>query len=344
MKTSPRTPLAAAALAAVLALSPGALAQGKPGRAAEAKAAEAKGAAEAKAAADAKGARATQAAALKAQGDEAMTQLRYGDALDAYARSYEIEPAPALLYNKGRTLQALGRFPEALAELRRFAAEAPPELRAKVPLLDGLIQEIAGRVATLALTSNVDGARVHVRDVLVGTTPFKEPLLLNAGAATIQIEAEGYFPVTKQVSLPAAATLTIDVPLVSKATTGLVVVHASEKGATLAVDGKHVGVTPIELSLPAGTHKLLLAHPDRADLDTSVLVKAGESTSLDLALPSKSIFKRPIFWVGVGVVTAGIVAAVVVSQIEKPADRGSIEPGQVASPLVKAPAALRFGF
>src|SRR4051794_30916405 len=66
----------------------------------------------------------SRAAELKKRGDDAMDSLRYDDALAAYAEAYGITRDAALLYNQGRALQALGRYPEALASIERFAKEA----------------------------------------------------------------------------------------------------------------------------------------------------------------------------------------------------------------------------
>src|SRR5437879_1516576 len=79
------------------------------------------------------------AAALRAEGHASFDAKRYVDALAAYAGSYALVPDPALLYNQGRACTFLGRYPEALAFLRRFRAEAPASRRAEVPALDALI-------------------------------------------------------------------------------------------------------------------------------------------------------------------------------------------------------------
>src|SRR5215212_6386311 len=63
-----------------------------------------------------------EAAAHKKSGDEAMDTFRFADALAAYTDAYAITKDTALLYNMGRALQALNRFPEALDKLEAFDA------------------------------------------------------------------------------------------------------------------------------------------------------------------------------------------------------------------------------
>lgn len=155
------------------------------------------------------------AAALKAQGDEAMRALRYGDALSAYELSYAREPNPAVLYNRARAQQALGHFPEALADFDRFSRDAPPDLRAKVPKLDALIAEVRARVAHVTVRSNATGARVILGDKVLGITPLGERAVL-AGHGTLEVSADGYVTYRRDVDLPGGGALVIDATLVQK--------------------------------------------------------------------------------------------------------------------------------
>src|SRR5262249_30656935 len=107
-------------------------------------------------------AHASRPAELKKSGDRAMDALRYADAYAAYSDVYALTLDPALLYNMGRALQALNRYPEALDRLEAFQVVAPPDLKARVPRLAELIAELRGRVTTLKVTSSVEGARVLV--------------------------------------------------------------------------------------------------------------------------------------------------------------------------------------
>jgi tetratricopeptide (TPR) repeat protein len=62
---------------------------------------------------------------IKKRGDDAMDSGRPADALAAYVEAYGLTKDPALLYNKGRALQALGEVPQALEELLAFDRGAP---------------------------------------------------------------------------------------------------------------------------------------------------------------------------------------------------------------------------
>jgi hypothetical protein len=154
----------------------------------------------------------TGAAALKAQGDDAMQRLDYSKALALYEQAYALEKNAALLYNRGRALQALRRFPEALDALEAFEREAAPELKTRVPKLGELVTEVRGKVSVLVLSCNVEGARVVVGQRVIGTTPLPGPVRLNAGTAQLEVTADGHHPYRSRVQLPPAGPQEVQVP------------------------------------------------------------------------------------------------------------------------------------
>jgi len=280
------------------------------------------------------------AADRKHAGDEAMEAFRYADALAAYGDAYAINKDPALLYNMGRALQALNRFPEALDKLAAFEAAASPELKARVPRLAALIAEIKARVATLTIRTNVPGARILVRDTVVGKSPLTAPVKLVAGAADVEIEAEGYYPGKKKVELPGGGELTVELELFSRSTTGILAVKASAAGAEVLVDGKRVGVAPVELHIVKGTHQVVVKHPDFRLYETTTVVPAGGTQTVTAALQSSSVVTRWWFWSAVGaVVTAGVVWGVA-AVTERAPDAGTIAPGQLDTKGLGAGTAL----
>lgn len=282
---------------------------------------------------------AEEAAERKRAGDAAMDALNYADALAAYTEAYALSKDPALLYNKGRVLQALARYPEALEQLESFEREAPPELRAKVPALAALLAEIRAKVSTLRLVANVSDARVLVRGSVVGKTPLAAPLSLTAGPAVVAVEAEGYFPFERALTLPGGETLELRAELVSRATTGVLRVSADAAGAAVWVDGKSLGAAPSESFVAAGAHVITVRAPDHPDEEQRVVVSAGERKEVRVHLREPEVWTRWWFWTGVGVAALGGVALGIAVTSEKDAGRGDISPGQVSAPLTPA---LRF--
>lgn len=279
---------------------------------------------------------AKRAAALKSAGDADMDALRYTDALAAYQEAYALAGEPALLYNEGRALEALDRFPEALVQLEAFDARAPPELKKRVVGIEAHIVEVRKRVSTVKLTCNVPAARVIVRRTVTGTTPLPGPLKLTAGPAVIEVEADGYVPFTRTVDLPGGETLSLEATLVQKATMGILIVEASDAGAVVSIDGARAGVSPVEVPASAGTHRISVQHPDHPSVETVAFVTAGEKNVFRVTLSRPSIVTRWWFWTSLGAVlaTGAGIGIGVAATTEKAHGSGSILPGSGAAPLL----------
>jgi hypothetical protein len=277
------------------------------------------------------------AAQLKAQGDAAMETLHYADALGAYAQAYALSHDPALLYNQGRAQQALGNFPDALTNLERFASEASPDLKARVPKLDDLIADVSRHVAKLAIKCDIRGARILVRDRVVGTTPLAEPLVLDSGFAALEVDAEGYEPYRRQIDLTGGAQTVIEVPLVLKHMAAVLRVSSTAQSAEVFVDGKPFGNAPVEAAVEAGEHKVAVRRAGFEDTETTVLVTAGERKDVTLE-PQKNgpITSKWWFWTGVGVVVVGAAVTTAALLIEKPHSSGdSFSPSTISAPLTR---------
>jgi hypothetical protein len=284
----------------------------------------------------------TRAKERKLEGDRAMDSLRYADALTAYGEAYTLNPEPALLYNLGRTLEALDRLPEALEKLELFRSSAPPELLAKVPGLKDRIASIQKRISQFTIKVNVEGARILVRDAVVGKSPLEKPLVIKAGKASVLIEADGYFSYKANVELPGGGGYVLDAQMSSKEKVGRLVVKAPKTNVSVSIDGRALGQAPLETFANAGTHKILASHPEHSDYATSVIVKAGEERTVMVTLGDPPIYKRWWFWPSVGAVVVGGTVAIIVASTEKDPDKGDIAPFQLTPSFYVVSPVIRF--
>ncbi len=277
-----------------------------------------------------------QAAELKKKGDYLMENIKYDEAFAAYSDAYNLAAEPALLYNMGRALQALSRFPEALALFERFEKAAPPELKAKVPKLNELLQEVRARTSTLQVICNVAGARILVRDRVVGITPLAGPIQVVSGAGGVEVDAEGYLSIKQEVLFPGAGETTLKFDLMPARSVGMLVVRTLPSEAAVVVDGKTMGHAPVETVLSVGPHRIKVTHDGYGDAETSATVPLNGRQEITLRLEkTPPIVARWWFWAGVGVVVAGGVVLTVALLTEKGASHGDLPPGQVSGPLLR---------
>jgi tetratricopeptide (TPR) repeat protein len=180
-----------------------------------------------------------------------------------------------------------------------------PSSRAKVSLTLEPLR------ASLRVQSTPSGARVQLDGKAVGSTPL---LLrdLPVGRRRLQLSRPGRLPTTRQVTLsPFSPMATVSVALhVGRRTT--IVSRPAE--ATVQLDGKTVGKTPLTRALPLGTHRLSLRHPSYSPLRSSFTLPAGTTpywVDEDLVVRRRNASRRLWSYLSLGLATvAGITAGV----------------------------------
>ncbi len=272
----------------------------------------------------------SEAARLKKEGDALLDQGRPIDAIALYEKAYELSSDPALLYNAGRALESIGEYAEALDKLEQFEREASPALRARVPGLRDLLVDLKSRIATLIVTSNAEGARVLLRDKSAGSIQGELRLRTRAGAASVEVGAEGFTAFRKQVELPAGTITQIHAELLPKVQDALVIVR-TKPSADISVDGKPIGRTPLEIRLAPGPHTLL-AQAQGYDRERIPMTLAlGDRRELDLQLREPaSVLSTWWFWTGAAAVVGAGVFGIVALTTERSADSGTL--GQLTGP------------
>jgi len=98
----------------------------------------------------------------------------------------------------------------------------------------------------------------------------------------------------------------------SAAEVGQVSLTSTPAGASVTIDGKPVGVTPLTYTLPLGPHAISISLAEHADAARTVTVQRGETATIavDLARAAPRLRKLPLVVLGVGgaVLLGGIIA------------------------------------
>jgi hypothetical protein len=258
------------------------------------------------------------ATALKAEGDRLMDSFRYEDALSKYDAAYKLKPDAALLYNQGRALEGLGRFPEALDKLTDFQEKAPKELLARLgDALGKNIAELRGRIAVLTVVVDPPGSVVRLGDRILGESPLTK-LRVNAGKVHFEFAKEGFFTETLDVALEGGKENPVEIKLSPRDSRATLKITSPSDGATVLVNGTPRGQVPVELKLAPGPHLVRLEQDDFYDSESVVELDAIPVTA------------RWWFWTLIGTgVAGGAVATTLALTLERPADEGSLNPGQI---------------
>ncbi len=283
---------------------------------------------------------------LKKRGNDAMVDLNYAEAVDAYTAAIALAPDDAsLYYNVGRAHQARGDYPSALDALEKFALKASPEIRARVPKYDQLVGDVRGRVATIELRCSADVADASVviadKTTINGCTVAPKAVRISVAAHTsvieVRLSAESVQSQTARVTVEGGGPIVpVALTVLPKTSSGTLLVRATPSNARISVDGIERGNSPLEVPLAAGPHAVDV-HADRYDsAHVPVVVEAGRTKDVGVELRRQApITSKWWFWTGIGVlaVGAGITTWYLIAQPESDASNGSIAPGQVSAPL-----------
>jgi tetratricopeptide (TPR) repeat protein len=274
-------------------------------------------------------------ARLKKEADALMDQDKYADALALYQKAFELSADPALLYNQGRALEAMGDYPEALDKLEHFEREAPPALQKKATGLKEHLADLRNRITTIVVTTNVAGARLLVREKAAGTLEKETKVRTRSGPATLEVTAEGYESFKTSMELPGGTTVSINAQLTAKKKLpddALIIVRTKPQ-ADVSLDGKALGRAPLEQRLAPGSYVLTANAQGYEEERVPMTLTLGDRRELDLELKKGgSVFGKWWFWTAIGVVAAGGVATFVLVTTERDPDSGSFRPGSVPGP------------
>ncbi len=127
--------------------------------------------------------------------------------------------------------------------------EARPPKRKRAPV---------GEVVVISLNK---GAIVEVNGKKVGTIPLNSPLYLKPGKYSIRVHKRGHTDFDETVTVTANDMQAVEAELIPFA--GVVQVKSNIPGATVAVDGKLLGTTPLDKDIPAGKRVSILTNADK---------------------------------------------------------------------------------
>jgi hypothetical protein len=278
------------------------------------------------------------AAELKKSGNEKMDASDFVGALDDYQAALKQTPDDATLYfNIGRAHGLLGHGVDALAALEEFGKRATPEVRARAQF-EQLHAQARAKVAYLTVTCAVQGARVFVGQKLIGDAPLARTAVdASVEPVRIRIEAERFREDVRALPLPGTQDTRLECRLLPKSSSGVLVVTTDPAGTTLSIDGTRAGNPPLEVPLSAGQHTVLAQRDGYEDAQVPVVVSPGDQKrTVDIKLTkSAPLTSKWWFWTTIGVVVVGGVVVTAALLTEKPADKGTIAPGQLPAPLVR---------
>lgn len=211
-------------------------------------------------------------------------QLDFKGALAELRGSYELNPQPDILYNVAFAHVRLGEPVQAVAALDKVleaAARLPPE---RVEKARQARLEQAGQIGQVLVRTNVD-ATIAIDGVAIGRTPMSAPVPVARGRHWVQAIADGHAPHVDTLDISGGQTLELPLNLVPmQGTPAQIFIRSEIPGAEVVIDGRVMGHTPIERSLPVtpGPHELVLRRPGYQEVRSALMLAGGASQTVSL--------------------------------------------------------------
>ena len=183
-------------------------------------------------------------------------------------------------------------------------------------------------VGTLTILSTNVGAKLEIDGKPFGVLARQQPKLkLNPGQHTIRVSMPGWTEYGDTFVIHTGQDTLLEVDLV--AISGILTIKTAKPGATVKINGKLLGVTPLKRAIKAGAVVVEISRAGYKTITKKMKLKAGAAYPLSITMAaivvasvkSKPFYQTWWFWTVVGVVLAGsaTATAVVVTGKEAPA-------------------------
>jgi len=299
-------------------------------------------------------------AAARAAFDEGITfvrDARWGEALASFERAHELKPHALTAYNIGVSERALGRLTRARVKLREalrrndaaggreLAGSFADDARALLAEMERRLVRVEVEIDRTDAGLSVDGRpltedeadkSLFVANLLPPATdkPAGAPKLtvvVDPGRHVFSAVKQGFVPASVEETYQPGSTATVKLSLLQQDTE--LSIQCEVANAAVRVDGVDVGLAPLVVRRPAGKHAVDVRAANYQLYSTAVELQPGERSTIvaRLRYEETSIFKRPVFWIGLGVsaiVIGGLVTYALLPS--RPLDGGNT--GWVAQP------------
>ena len=229
----------------------------------------------------------------------------YTGALVKFQHAFELSSDPRLLWDIGVCEKNLRHYAKLLGLMNRYLEEGGSRLsESQREDATAVQQTVRALVSSVRLSANVEGAVVFVDSEPVGTTPLGKPLLVDLGERHIRLKKTGYQEQEQVVNAPGASELVVSIALEKEPAQAHLSLAVQPSGASIVLDGAHVGTSRWQGVVTPGRHTVLVSAPGMVDRTAAVDLAPDQSRSIELSLVPVSHGNALLWWIGGSVVAA----------------------------------------
>lgn len=228
----------------------------------------------------------------------------YAGALVKLEHAFDLSSDERLLWDMGSCEINLRHYVRALNLVGRYLHDGDPRItedqREKAR---AVVRTVRSLVSTIRLNVNEPGASVFVDDEAAGTTPLAEALLVDLGDRRIRVTKPGFKEQTLVEHVAGATDTTVSVVLEHEVHEARLAVTTDASGA-IGIDGTAVAIGRWEGSVAPGNHTIRVTAPGMRPYASDVVVREGESRTVDVTLQHESGGISAAWWIGGAVLAA----------------------------------------
>src|SRR5688572_27712516 len=122
----------------------------------------------------------------------------------------ELRPSYKLLYNIAQVRLAMNDFAAAYESYQQYLEQGGDKIpAARREAVQQEMKRLEQRVARLAVETDEPGAEVFIDEVLIGTTPLKNALLVNSGIRQLVVRHPDHVPQSRRLSVGGGTQQTV---------------------------------------------------------------------------------------------------------------------------------------
>jgi hypothetical protein len=229
----------------------------------------------------------------------------FAGALVKFRHAYDVTGDVRLLWNVAACEKNLRHYVQVRQVLDRYLRDGGTHISAADrDAANSVLHTVRSLVGSVKLTVNEAGAAITVDDAPAGTTPLAEPLLLDLGDHRIRVTKPGFKDQTLVQNIAGGSEATVSLALERQSSEGHLSLTAGASDA-VRIDGASVGVGRFDGSIAAGTHTVEVSAPGMRTYSAQILLRDGETRSMEVALQHESSGGiSPLWWIGGGVIAA----------------------------------------
>lgn len=201
---------------------------------------------------------AAEAKAYREKGGKAFDEGNYQEAYEAFQKAIALQRTAGAMAFMASSLNALGRYDDALAMYEQVLREFPNASEATRKKVKGEMEALLAKVGTIDVSGDVpEGGRLFIDGRDVGTLPLSAPVRVVGGIHEVRAEKAGFDPI--KVSADVTAGKPFVAKLVAKERQGRLEIREKHNWVLrVEIDGEDVGLSPISRRVAVGEHRIRL--------------------------------------------------------------------------------------